>query len=88
LALPEEPFVCKAFSVFPLEDGNYDVVVVDADNDPSSNDMHLELALTTGARKGEVVRLRATHVDRDPLSLLGLPGTLVVVDATPTLTFD
>jgi hypothetical protein len=70
------------------DDGTYDVMVLEALPGPRSDDVRLELALTSGPRKGEVVRLQAEHLDRDPLSLLGLPGTLTVAGGVPSLTFD
>jgi hypothetical protein len=86
--LDEEPFVCKAFGVIPLDDGTYDVLVIDAIADLQGDDVHLELAFTSGSRKGDVVPLRATALRRDPLLLLGLPATPVVTDGMPSLTFD
>jgi hypothetical protein len=70
------------------DDGTYDVMVLEALPGPHNDDVHLELAFASGPRKGDVVRLRARGLGRDPLSLLGLPATLTVVDGVPTLTFD
>ncbi len=86
--LDEGPFVCKAFAIVPREDGTYDVVVVDAVGGPLADDVHLELARTFGPRKGEVVLLRGTKLDREPLLALGLPGTLSVRAGAPSLAFD
>jgi hypothetical protein len=88
ISLDEKPFVCKAFYVIPLPDGTYDVFVVDAIEDPNDDAVQLELALTRGPDKGEVVRLRARHLRRDAVSLLGLPGTLTVTDGAPSLALD
>jgi hypothetical protein len=69
-------------------DGTYDVMVLEALPGPRSDEVRLELALTSGPHKGDVVRLQAEHLGRDPLSRLGLPGTLTVVGGVPSLTFD
>jgi hypothetical protein len=61
----------------PIADGTYDVFVV-----------RIELAITTGPSKGEVVSLRVNGIDRDALAMLGTPGTLTVVDGEPNMQFD
>lgn len=66
-----------------LEDGSYDVVVVDAAEGVDPGDVGLELAVLAGPHKGEVVKITATGLGRDPLDLLGLPGTLVVAGGVP-----
>ena len=86
--LDEKPFVCKAFPVNLPEDGTYDVVVLEALPGPLGDDVRIELTFTSGGRKGDVVWLQAAHMGREPLSLLGLPGTLVVTGGVPSLTFD
>jgi hypothetical protein len=88
LLLDEKPLIDKAFSMVPLDDGAYDVFVVNADDEPSRHAMRVELTITTGPRKGEVVRLRVTHLGRDALSVLGLPGTLTVMQGRPSLTIE
>ena len=83
-----------------IPDGRHDVLVVDAQTDEMGS-VHLELAVTTGPNKGDVVRLVMTAApgsggepvpgggaSRDPIDLLGLPGTLVVEDGRPRLTLD
>ncbi len=75
----------------PLPDGQYDVIVVDADSAGDSAEtqaIRLELALTAGPHKGDVLVLRATGLGREPLDLLGLPGTLTVRDGVPNLRMD
>ena len=72
-----------------LSDGTYDVFIVDAREDEEFlRAMHLELAITSGARKGEVINMRATNMQRDVIALVGMPATLRVVDGTPHLTID
>ena len=71
-----------------LDDGTYDVFVLEVVHDPSRASLQIELALVSGRRKGDVVRLRTQELGRDPLDLLGLPGTLVVSNGQPSLTFD
>lgn len=65
-----------------LPDGRYDVFVVDAETDDDDT-IRLELAVVSGAQKGEVVVIRGARSGRDPLDLLGLPGTLTVADGAP-----
>ena len=69
-----------------LADGTYDVFVVDADTDGDTTS--LELTITSGEHKGEVVRVRAANLRREPVVLIGLPGTLRVESGIPTVTFD
>jgi hypothetical protein len=87
-SLDEKALICKAFAVIALDDGTYDVFVVEATLDSPRAGLQLELAVVSGPRKGDVVRLHAQHLHRDPLDLLGLPGTLVVTDGQPSLTVD
>ena len=72
-----------------LPDGTYDVFVVDAegatDTSIGPGGVALELTVLAGDHKGELVRVTAVGIDRDPLDLLGVPGTLVVTDGTPVV---
>ena len=74
-----------------LEDGTYDVVVVDAaladDAGPAAG-VRVELTVLAGAHKGEVVVVSATGLRRDPLDLLATPGTLVVEGGAPRLVLE
>jgi len=76
-------------AVVVLPDGSYDVIVVSADVDATDVHralVHLELAITTGPHKGEVVAVRrALSGGADPVELLGLPGTLRVTGSRPSL---
>ncbi len=69
-----------------LDDGTYDVLVVDARED-DEHVVHLDLAVVSGPRKGEVVSLSGPRGRRDPTELLGLPASLHVVDGVPRLAF-
>jgi hypothetical protein len=72
-----------------LSDGTYDAFIVDArDGEEISRAMHIELAITSGARKGDVISMRATNMQRDAIALIGMPATLRVVDGKPHLTID
>lgn len=71
----------------PIADGTYDVFVVDAES-TDDGAVRIELAITTGPSKGEVVSLRVNGIDRDALAMLGTPGTLTVVDGEPDMQFD
>ena len=71
--------------MFP--DGRYDAIVVDAD-EGDDGAVVLELAIAAGEHKGEVVTVTATGLGRDPLDLLAVPATLVVVDGSPAVTLE
>ena len=76
-----------------LEDGTYDVVVVDATHvdapgEGVTTQLRVELAVLAGAHKGEIVALTSTDFRRDPLDLLATPGTIVVSDGIPRLTLE
>ena len=72
-----------------LSDGNYDAFIVDArDDEEISRAVHIELAITSGARKGEVITMRATNMQRDAIALIGMPATLRVEHGEPHLTID
>ena len=70
-----------------LPDGRYDALIVDASTDGDGM-VHVEVTVTTGAHKGDVVQLKGRFPGRDELDLLAAPATLVVSDGRPTLTLD
>ena len=71
----------------PIADGTYDVFVVDAE--PTDDGaVRLELTITTGPSKGEVVSIRAVGLGRDAIDVLGMPATLTVADGVPRVTLD
>lgn len=72
-------------SVMP--DGHYDVFVVDVEEIDAMS-LRIEVAIVTGAQKGEVFAMRGPMLAEDPIELLGLPGTLDVVDGVPRLRVD
>jgi len=72
-----------------LDDGTYDAFIVDAREDEEVfRAMSIELTITSGARKGEVITVRAMNVQRDAIALIGLPATLRVANGEPHLTID
>ena len=71
---------------FRLDDGVYDVLVVDAT--PDGDALALEITILGGPHKGEVVAIRATGLAMDELELLGMPGTLRVEAGEPRFTVD
>ena len=71
-----------------LPDDTYDAFIIDATNDDARNIARLELTITSGEHKGEVVTLRASNLDRDAFELIGLPARLHVRDGVPSVTFD
>lgn len=72
-----------------LEDGTYDVLVVDAEAlDAPTGAIRVELTILAGPEKGEVFSLTAVGLGRDPLDLLAEPGTVTVTDGTPRLVLE
>ncbi|HUP86956.1 MAG TPA: hypothetical protein VM143_14980 [Acidimicrobiales bacterium] len=67
-----------------MPDGRYDVFVIDAETIDEST-MRVEIAMVSGDDKGNVFAVRGPHLARDPIDLLGLPGTLIVIDGVPRL---
>jgi len=64
-----------------LPDGTYDAIVVDAVDD--ENGARMELTITAGTHKGDVVAVRSEAGTFDPLDVLGIPARLVVVNQSP-----
>lgn len=64
-----------------IDDGEYEVVVTDVTRDEDDL-VVIELAIATGAMKGNVVRLR-NDMEEEPIDWLGLPGELRVEDGVP-----
>lgn len=77
---------CQALPV--LADGTYDALVVDANGDGEPDTMLLCLTITDGAARGEVVEVRAVHLQYEPLDLLAMPCILVVAGGEPKVVFD
>jgi hypothetical protein len=71
-----------------LADGTYDVVVVDATEGARPGEVGLDLTVLAGPHKGEVVRVTAAGVGRDPLDLLAVPATLTVSDGEPSVQLE
>ena len=68
---------------FAMHDGEYDAFVVWAD-ELDDGRVALELTITTGAHKGDVVTVRASKLlTRDVLDLVGLPCMLRVSAGQP-----
>jgi hypothetical protein len=71
-----------------LDDGAYDAIVVDVDDSAYTTGVRLELAIVSGPHKGAVIAVRTTAVEGDPISLLGIPATLVVEDGRPSVELE
>ncbi|MGH9138505.1 MAG: hypothetical protein ACRD0G_15910 [Acidimicrobiales bacterium] len=69
-----------------LEDGSYDAIVVDADQDGAA--VVLSITIVAGASKGEVVDVRAARLGYEPMDLLAMPCVLVVREGEPHVMFD
>ena len=68
---------------FPIQDGEYDAFVVWADALDDER-VALDLTITAGAHKGEVVTVHASNLHtRAVLDLVGLPCTLRVSAGQP-----
>ena len=70
-----------------LADGTYDVFILDAEA-VDEHTLRLDLTITTGPSKGDVVSIRAANMGRDALALMGTPATLTVTDGVPDVTLD
>jgi hypothetical protein len=66
----------------PLADGMYEAFVVWAE-EREDGALALDLTITTGARKGDVVSVRATDAPQDAIALMGIPCTLHVSEGQP-----
>jgi hypothetical protein len=77
-----------------LPDGGYDAFVVDVAIDEPSDATggeritRLELTITMGEHKGEVVMVSARGIRGEEFELIGMPATLIVRDGVPRVAFD
>ena len=69
-----------------LPDGTYDAIVVDAER--IDDGIRLELTITAGPNKGEVVAVRATNLTMDPVDALGIPARIVVANNSPRVELE
>lgn len=69
-----------------LADGSYDAIVVDAER--VEDGVRLELAITAGPNKGDVVAVRATNLTMDPVNALGIPARIVVTNNSPRVELE
>jgi hypothetical protein len=70
-----------------FDDGTYDVMIIDA-TEGDDGVVHIEFVISSGAHRGESLRVSARHLTRDAIDLLGLPATLHVIDGAPHLEFE
>ena len=70
-----------------LPDGRYDALIVDARSDDDGT-VHVDVTVTTGEHKGDVVQIRGRFPGRDEIDLLAAPATLVVSDGQPSVMLD
>jgi hypothetical protein len=69
----------RATAVTTLRDGSYDAFIIWAER--RDDGVALECTITSGEARGDVINIvTSSFVARDPLSLVGLPCTLVVRD--------
>ena len=67
-----------------IEDGSYDVVVIEA-LEVGDESLLIELVITSGAHRGELVRVHAHSLDVTWVDLLGTPATLTVSHGQPRI---
>jgi len=78
---------CKGFAVSGLEDGIYEVIVVEAD-ERSDGVIAIDVAVSSGPHRGDVVSVLATGLSKSWVDLLASPGTLTVSEGRPALQLD
>ena len=62
-----------------LRDGTYDAFIISAEQ--RDDGVALECTITTGEQRGDLINIvTSSFVARDPLSLIGLPCTLIVAN--------
>ena len=75
-----------------LADGTYDAIVIDAER--VEDGVRLELTITAGPNKGDVVAVHATdltlptELTMDPVNALGIPARIVVTNNTPRVELE
>jgi len=77
--------------VTQLPDAEYPAIVIDCEQgvaDDGTVLTHLELAILTGDRKGDVVAITAHEDLGDFIALLGMPATVTVAGGAPSVTID
>jgi hypothetical protein len=70
-----------------IDDGRYDVFVVDAVPVESAA-WTLDLTILAGPHKGEVVTVTAVGLGGSEFDLIGMPGTLTVENGRPSFRID
>ena len=72
-----------------VEDGTYDVIVVDAlPLEGTPDGLRLEVTVLSGEHKGQVLGIQAQGLGVDEVAVLGTPGTLTVYDGCPTIVLE
>jgi hypothetical protein len=67
-----------------IDDGSYDVVVIEA-LEVGDGSLLLEVVITAGAHRGDVLRVHARSPDIAWTDWIGAPATLTVSDGTPQI---
>lgn len=73
-----------------LADGTYDAFVVDAriDGDGPDRATRLDLTITIGEHKGELIEVTAVGMAGEEFELIGMPATLTVAAGVPSVRID
>ena len=70
-----------------LDDGTYDAFVVDAETTDDGG-TRLDLTITAGEHKGEVLSVASSAPMGDPIDLMGMPATITVAFGSPSVVID
>lgn len=71
----------------PLGDGLYEANIIWAE-EVSDGALSIDLVITNGAKKGELLTLRANYLTyRDPIDFAGCPCRLRVLNGEPEILF-
>lgn len=73
-----------------IDDGTYEAMVIEArpSEDGAEDVLHIEIAISSGPHKGEVVAVRGRFPGRSDIDLLGAPATLTVSGGEPAVALD
>ena len=73
-----------------LADGVYEAFVIDATIDGAGPDrtVHLELTITAGEHKGDVIAIASTGLPGEEFDLIGMPATITVANGEPSVVVD
>ena len=73
-----------------LADGTYEAFVIDAtiEGEGPERVVHLELTITAGEHKGEVLGIASHGMQGEEFDLIGMPATITVLNNYPSVRID